>query len=97
MLALLAEKFDSLILTEYRTNPRAVPVAELDAIAAQVAPGVPRRKAADPIAAWELARAGASPGELICVAGSFFLAAELRRHIATHPIAAPPADALAAG
>ncbi len=97
MLARLGAKFDALVLSEYRTNPRAIPVAQLEAIAAEVLPGVPRITAADPRAAWDLVRATAAPGELVCVAGSFFLAAELRRHIASHPIAPPAAGALAAG
>ena len=41
MLARLEGKFDELVLTQYRSNPRAIPVAELAAIAAEVVPQMP--------------------------------------------------------
>ena len=37
--------------------------------------------APEPASAWELAQRGAGPDDLICITGSFFLAAELRSQV----------------
>ena len=81
LLRRLAPEFDTLILTAFQLNPRALPVAELSRIATQV---TARRVhvAADPASAWKAARRLSQSDSLICVAGSFFLAAELRGLIA---------------
>lgn len=85
MLRVLAHRFDSVICTRFINNPRAVAPqdiadatrrvgAELDAIDNSR----PRIiVATDPREAWEQARQ--SGAELICVTGSFFIAAEMRR------------------
>jgi len=77
LLRRLAPEFDTLILTAFQSNPRALPVADLSRIAAQI---TARRfhVAADPDSAWKAACRLSQADSLICVAGSFFLAAELR-------------------
>jgi len=80
MLALLLPRFEAVILTRYASNPRGVPVAELDAIVAELS-STPRYLCADPSAAWGQACRLATRRHLICIAGSFFLAAEIRHAI----------------
>ncbi len=80
MLRELLGQFDEVILTQYTDNPRAVPVAELATIAEQVS-GRPSRVASCPTEAWQAARTSASPDDLICVTGSFYIAAQMRREI----------------
>ena len=80
MLRLIAGKFDEVILTQYRSNPRALPVEALSDIAR--ASGIGRFAVCpDPVAAWELARKETGDDDLICVTGSFFLAAEVREQL----------------
>ena len=77
LLSMLLPKFDSVILTEFRSNPRALPLDELNRIAVNL--NVCDIQAIEqPIAAWETAFNSSAPDELICIAGSFFLAADLR-------------------
>ena len=70
------------MLTRYVNNPRARTVEELTAMAEEVNGQLPfnlrpiLRQADNPLAAWKLVN-GQSNG-LICITGSFFLAAELR-------------------
>jgi dihydrofolate synthase/folylpolyglutamate synthase len=88
MLRLLLPRFEEVVMTRYINNPRAVEPAALVELAAaelQLArgdgtPALARRlQAADtPEEAWRLARQAAGPDDLVCIAGSFFLAAELR-------------------
>lgn len=80
MLRLLLPRFDTVILTQYQTNPRCVPVQELAALV-QATSERACHVAADPAAAWRLARHLASANDLVCVTGSFFIAAELRELI----------------
>jgi dihydrofolate synthase/folylpolyglutamate synthase len=77
MLRLLAPEFDSFLLTQYSYNPRAVPAHDLAAQLAAVAP-VSQRVCSTPAQAWEVARGLARPSDLITIAGSVFLAGELR-------------------
>jgi dihydrofolate synthase/folylpolyglutamate synthase len=77
LLRLLLPRFDSVILTQYRTNPRGVAVEELAAIA-QATWLRPCHVAGDAVTAWRIARHLAAPDDLICVTGSFFIATELR-------------------
>ncbi len=77
MLAKAAGVFRHLVLTRYRTNPRAAQIEKLVAAAGRagfVAPKV----AEGPAGAMSIARKLAGPRGLICVAGSFFLASEVR-------------------
>jgi dihydrofolate synthase/folylpolyglutamate synthase len=80
MLQRLVPAFDHLILTRYLSNPRAVPPEELAAVAAKISQR-PSRVCRDPAEAWQLVCALAEPDDLICVTGSFFLAAEIRQLI----------------
>lgn len=80
MLRELLGQFDEVILTQYTDNPRGVPVAELAAVAEQVSRR-PFRVAPSPAEAWQAARASASPDDLVCVTGSFYIAAQIRREV----------------
>ena len=77
MVRQLLPRFDSVILTQYLNNPRAVPVESLNRIVQSVSDR-PCHVAATPDEAWQLARRIATPDDLICVTGSFFIAAEMR-------------------
>jgi dihydrofolate synthase/folylpolyglutamate synthase len=77
MLRRLDRGFDHVILTRYVHNPRAIPLEDLSAVAADVLTW-PFETAPSPQAAWDRARAAAGPDDLICATGSFFLAAEVR-------------------
>jgi len=79
MLSRLLPKFDHVILTRYVSNPRAVPPEELAAVAESI--GRPCRVCRDPAHAWEQVSTLARPEDLICVTGSFFIVAEIRRLI----------------
>src|SRR5262245_27061924 len=85
MLKLILPAFDTIFLTQYVENPRAVPAESLLATALQIrgtiTNGEPRpivHATVRPHDALRLARAVATADDLICIAGSFFLAAELR-------------------
>jgi dihydrofolate synthase/folylpolyglutamate synthase len=83
----LASHFDRFIVTQYQDNPRAVFAKELAEIlhtasnesSAQVCV-VP-----SPGEAWRHVCQTAIPGERVCIAGSFYLAAEMRRLVLTSP------------
>lgn len=77
MLAIAGETFDELIITRYTTNPRAWPVDELAALASKIVQ-VPIRTCDTVQDAIQLVNRQSGPSDLICVAGSFFLAAEAR-------------------
>jgi len=70
--------FDRVIVTRYATNPRAAPVERL-AAACRAAGFTTVESAASPAAAVARARRFAGRSGLVCVAGSFFLAAEIGR------------------
>lgn len=83
MLRMLLPQFDHVILTKYVNNPRAVEPVELRDLAGVILNEENSRDtrlefAGEPQAAWERARVVAGPEDLICITGSFFLAAELR-------------------
>ncbi|MCA9040860.1 MAG: bifunctional folylpolyglutamate synthase/dihydrofolate synthase [Planctomycetaceae bacterium] len=80
MLTELRTGFDRIILTTFQSNPRAVPLEELVSLA-ETTGFVEIGLAETPTAAWEMASANASPSDLICVSGSFFLATEVREHL----------------
>jgi len=77
MLTIAGAAFDQLILTKYSTNPRAWPVEELAEIA-RSSTRTPIKTSETVAEALQLARSQCEPGDVICVAGSFFLAAEAR-------------------
>lgn len=80
MLRQLLPRFDTVILTCFQNNPRHVPVEALAQTAWDLSEQ-PLHVTSDPAAAWKLARRFASPDDLICITGSFFIAAELRELI----------------
>ena len=77
MLAQLLPRFDRVIVTRYENNPRGVPPGEVAQIAAQLA-DTPLVLCATPADAWREACRLATPSELVCITGSFFIAAEIR-------------------
>ncbi len=80
LLRRLLPHFHSIVLTEFQSSPRSTPVLELAAELRQVStqPVHLRKNPGDAI---QTARALCPEGGLICVAGSFFLAAEVRAAI----------------
>lgn len=77
MLRYLLPRFDQVVLTQYLNNPRRLGVRELSAVAS----GLTNREfavAESPQEAWSIVSGEASSADLICVAGSFFIAAEVR-------------------
>jgi dihydrofolate synthase/folylpolyglutamate synthase len=84
MLARLLPQFDEVILTQYIENPRAVEPEQLLALAQQALPlGAAAVRpvlhvAPTPGAAWTQVSTHAGREDLVCITGSFFLAAELR-------------------
>ncbi len=88
MLGLLLPRFDGVVLTRYLNNPRCVPLDVLRSIADEVAADSHKdsqRPAAShvmicesPADAWRQVQSLAQPDDLICITGSFFLAAEMR-------------------
>jgi len=97
MLSQLLGRFDHVIFTKYQDNPRGVPPEQLRDVAAEQTVNRGRdflrlagsaadiEIAATPADAWNAACRLAGPDDLICVTGSFFLAAEMRRQIAARP------------
>ncbi len=77
LLRVFLQAFDTIIVTQYISNPRAVPYRDL---ARTVASMTAREVHAlpTPIEAWHAARKLISQDDLVCIAGSFFLASELR-------------------
>jgi dihydrofolate synthase / folylpolyglutamate synthase len=78
MLKLLLAGFDEIIFTQYTTNPRALPPAELESAAYEFT-GRHYPVFANPAEAWKHLRQLATPKDLICITGSFFLAGEMRK------------------
>lgn len=79
MLSRLARFFDRIVLTEFQSNPRRVPLRNLDQIMRSLSLDNTRWECIEqPIEAWPWISAQAQRQDLICITGSFFLAAELR-------------------
>lgn len=87
MLHALLPAFDRVVCTRYQDNPRGTDIAELVAMAQDL--GQQRNApcanhiaiAANPAAAWRDVRQQAGEEDLICVTGSFFIAAEMRAQL----------------
>jgi dihydrofolate synthase / folylpolyglutamate synthase len=77
MLSCLLSHFDAVYFTRYAGNSRAVPPEELQRLGEEL---TGRRWLAldNSVAAWKAARGSAMANDLICVTGSFFLAAEMK-------------------
>lgn len=78
MLRLLLPRFDEVYLTQFSHNPRAVPVEQLRAWAGSPCAGRKLHVEPEAMRAWRTATNRLAADELLCVTGSFFLAAELR-------------------
>ena len=95
MLERLLGNFDEVVFTRYLNNPRAVSPEELDTMAFELG-GRRHRVCSGPDEAWDEVRALATPDDLICVTGSFFIAAEMREQICGHqgslPAGTPAAE-----
>jgi len=77
MLRVLLPAFDHVYFTRYTVNPRGVPIETLVQLAAEQ--GASHVTAcATPERAWQAARMAAELDSLVCVTGSFFIAAEVR-------------------
>jgi dihydrofolate synthase/folylpolyglutamate synthase len=83
MLKQLLPQFEHVVLTRYMNNPRAAAPQQLEAMVRelQIVAGPKLHVAADPKAAWALVQTLVTPNHLVCVAGSFFLAAEMRQQM----------------
>lgn len=92
MLEELQARFETIVLTTYRNNPRGVPVQQVQAMLSERC-GRTAHIPESPTAAWEFA-ASSTSHDLICITGSFFLAAEMRdivlQHAATLHVANTP-------
>lgn len=86
MLRLLLPEFDEIVFTRYTNNPRFVPPEDLQLMAGELG-ARPTQVCADPALAWNTVRSMARPDDLVCVTGSFFIAAEMRNEIARRPFA----------
>jgi dihydrofolate synthase/folylpolyglutamate synthase len=93
MLRQLIPRFDSLIVTQFLGNPRSTPIEKLQRLVHSLS-GRFAHAAGTPAQAWQLARRLAGPRDLICGAGSFFIAGELREVIVGPP-GVPPENAKA--
>ncbi len=78
MLEPLLARFDNIALTRFGNNPRATPPEQLAELARTLT-GRRYPVYAEASAAWSAVQAEAGSDDLICVTGSFFLAAEMRR------------------
>lgn len=89
MLRPLVENFDQLILTRYQDNPRGKPVDELLAIATEIQselrsesrPAAELLTEPNPELAWEGIWNDLGQNDLVCITGSAFLVAELRKTV----------------
>jgi len=76
MLSCLVDHFDEAYFTCYSNNSRTVPPEILQQVAEELT-GRRWPAFADPAAAWKAARESAKANDLVCITGSFFLAAEM--------------------
>jgi len=77
----LAPHFDRIVVTQYQENPRAVAVDVLAAMVNDVLVDLgPKVTVCHfPADAWRHVRETTVRGDMVCIAGSFYLAAEMRR------------------
>jgi dihydrofolate synthase/folylpolyglutamate synthase len=88
----LVPHFCRVVVTEYQENPRAVPTARLGQFVRTELDRLGRSAAAEdvaelplPLEAWQHLASTTGPDELLCITGSFFIAAELRRLLLATP------------
>ena len=84
MLERLLGRFDDVVFTRYADNPRGVPPEQLQALAYELT-ATRYFACVSAVEAWAAVERMATPDDLICVTGSFFIAAELRRHLVARP------------
>ncbi|MBN2291941.1 MAG: bifunctional folylpolyglutamate synthase/dihydrofolate synthase [Pirellulales bacterium] len=77
MFAALRGRFDRVLFTQYRSNPRGIPPRELNELWSATG-AQPVDICETPEEAWQTALNWAEPEDMICVAGSFYIVAELR-------------------
>jgi dihydrofolate synthase/folylpolyglutamate synthase len=87
MFRVLAPHFRRFYLTRYGNNPRSVPPEQM---AAWLPPEVERVFCPTPADAWRAACADATPDTLVVIAGSVFLAGELRPLLVEAATSTPP-------
>jgi dihydrofolate synthase/folylpolyglutamate synthase len=77
----LAPHFDRFVITQYQDNPRAISPQQLAHIVSEHLAGVTAQIciSSTPREAWQFVRESAIPRECICITGSFYLVAEMRR------------------
>ncbi len=80
MLEVLLPAFDDVYFTRYPGSSRAVPPEELQQLGEEMT-GKRWPIFDESAAAWHTARQTAGENDLICITGSFFLAAEMREHL----------------
>jgi dihydrofolate synthase/folylpolyglutamate synthase len=85
MLALALPCFDQVIFTRFTKNPRGLSVVELTSLAVELG-GEHCRPCERPGEAWEVARSLLAPTDLLCVTGSFFIAAEMKQEMDRRPL-----------
>lgn len=84
MLEVLLPAFDRLICTQYKENPRGIDATELADLSRQIGMRVQApcaatiQEATTPQEAWKRVRVASRQEDLVCVTGSFFIAAEMR-------------------
>ena len=82
ILRMLVDTFDDIVLTQYESNPRFVPVKDLHETAEVVREGLKTeakiQTAPTPEAAWQLLQADMAADDFVCITGSVFLIAEMR-------------------
>lgn len=87
MLRVMLPAFDVVICTQYENNPRAVAATSLADLARDVIQLVSLDSAPEVVCepvkreAWSHAKSNAGPEDVICVTGSFFIAAEIKELI----------------
>ena len=103
MLAVLSEFFQEITLTHYQENPRGVATKDLaEVLVVGAGASSPRvEEIEEPAAAWKSLFSRTEKDDLLCITGSFFLAAELRGLIHSSvaellPLAAAESSPLAA-
>jgi dihydrofolate synthase/folylpolyglutamate synthase len=93
MLRVLGPQFNQIVLTRYEQNPRAASVDVLQALAREVTTAS-CDTAAHPAEAWGHLRRVVGPEHLVVIAGSFYIAAEMRRLVTANPLRPAPSSAL---
>jgi dihydrofolate synthase/folylpolyglutamate synthase len=89
----LVPHFDRYLVTQYQENPRAVPAEKLADLLRLTLAGASADVVVCPTppSAWRYAIDTATPGERVCIAGSFYLTAEMRPLVLTRQVSSAPA------